>query len=220
MKKSLTLIFLLFSILSFTQNKTGTITDIRDGKIYKTVVIGNQTWMAENLNVSTFRNGDSIPEAKTLEKWKEAEEKKQPAWSYFDNNRTNGDKYGKLYNWYAVNDTRGLPPPGYHIPTDTEWKNLSKFLGGVEIAGKKMKSKIGWEKNANGNNKSGFTGLPGGHRLTNGSCVEIGEFGYWWNDSKGGAWISRYPDLFLTNQSLYVLDYNKGNGLSVRCIKD
>jgi uncharacterized protein (TIGR02145 family) len=108
---------------------TGTISDSRDGKIYKTVVIGTQTWMAENLNVSKFRNGDPIPEAKTKEEWLKAGEKKQPAWCYLDNDSLNGNYCGKLFNWFACNDPRGLAPEGWHIPHFNEWRKLEDFLG-------------------------------------------------------------------------------------------
>jgi uncharacterized protein (TIGR02145 family) len=139
MKKSLTLIFLLCSIVSFTQNTTGTITDTRDGKVYKTVVIGNQTWMAENLNVASFRNGDPIPEAKTKEEWDKATAEGKPAWCYYNNDTANGKIYGKLYNFHAVDDTRGLAPKGWHVPSDSEFTILTDYLGGESIAGKKMK---------------------------------------------------------------------------------
>lgn len=109
---------------------------------YKTVTIGTQVWMKENLNVSTFRNGDPIPEAKTDEEWKRAGEEGKPAWCYYDNDPKNGTKYGKLYNWYAVNDARGLAPSGYHVPTDEEWRVLIDFLGN-EVE-KEMKSTSGW----------------------------------------------------------------------------
>ena len=110
----------------------------------KGVAIGTQVWTTKNLDVATFRNGDPIPQAKTYEEWKAAGENNQPAWCYYENNTANGTKYGKLYNWYAVNDARGLAPTGYHIPTDEEWTVLSTFLGGEDVAGKKMKSSSGW----------------------------------------------------------------------------
>jgi uncharacterized protein (TIGR02145 family) len=112
---------------------------------YKTVTIGAQVWMAANLNVSTFRNGDLIPQATSDAEWKAAGENKQPAWCYYDNDAKNGTKYGKLYNWYAVNDPRGLAPVGYHVPTNEEWTILTDFLGGEYVAGTKMKSTSGWE---------------------------------------------------------------------------
>jgi uncharacterized protein (TIGR02145 family) len=110
---------------------------------YKSVKIGTQTWMTENLNVSTFRNGDPIPEAKTNEEWEKAGKEGKPAWCYYKNDPKNGAKYGKLYNWYAVNDPRGLAPVGWHIPTDAEWITLENQLG--EDAGKKIKSTSGWD---------------------------------------------------------------------------
>lgn len=134
--------FILFFGSSYTQT-TGIMTDTRDGKVYKTVVIGSQTWMAENLNVSTFRNGDPIPEARTNEEWEKAGKEGKPAWCYYDNDPKNGSKYGKLYNWYAVNDPRGLAPKGWYIPSHDEWTTLENYLG--DHAGKKMKSTIGWD---------------------------------------------------------------------------
>ena len=120
----------------------------------QTVTIGNQVWMTKNLDISTFRNGDTIPEAKTNEEWKKAGENKQPAWCYYDNDPANGAKYGKLYNWYAVNDPRGLAPIGYHIPSDAEWTKLTDFLGGESVAGTKMKSKSGWNSYTSGGSKT------------------------------------------------------------------
>ena len=107
----------------------------------QTVTIGTQVWMTKNLNVDKFRNGDPIPEAKTYEEWTEATENREPAWCYYDNNPDNGDRYGKLYNWYAVHDPRGLAPEGWKIPSDDDWSRLTDFLGGKGVAGAKMKSK-------------------------------------------------------------------------------
>ena len=109
------------------------------------VKIGTQTWTSKNLDVSTFRNGEVIPEAKSKDEWDKAISNEQPAWCYYDNDVQNGKIYGKLYNWYAVNDSRGLAPKGYHIPNNEEWKILTKFLGGEDTAGWKMKSKTGWK---------------------------------------------------------------------------
>ena len=104
----------------------------------QTVTIGNQTWMTKNLDVSTFRNGDTIPEIQDVNEWAKAGEEGRPAWCYYDNDSTNGTIFGKLYNWYAVNDPRGLVPVGYYVPTDAEWTILTDFLGSE--AGTKMKS--------------------------------------------------------------------------------
>ena len=130
---------------------------------YRIIRIGNQTWMAENLNVDKFRNGDEIPEAKTNKEWQLSGENGQPAWCYYDNDPDNGIKYGKLYNWYAVNDPRGLAPEGWHISTESDWEILIDYLGGEKVGFEKMKSKIGWDQN--GNNASFLTILPAGVKL-------------------------------------------------------
>jgi uncharacterized protein (TIGR02145 family) len=179
------------------------------------VTIGDQLWM----NVNKFRNGDVIPEVKTAEEWKKAGDNKQPAWCYYDNNPVNGEKYGKLYNWYAVNDPRGLAPKGYHIPSDAEWTKLSDYLGGEDAAGIKMKSTSGWNRNGNGTNSSGFSGLPGGFRDDNGTFNYIGEDGGWWSSTANysNAWYR-----YLNYDFGYVgsSSYNEARGLSVRCLRD
>jgi uncharacterized protein (TIGR02145 family) len=114
------------------------------------VTIGTQVWCTENLDVTTFRNGDVIHQAKTNEEWEMAGKKKQPAWCYYNNDPVNGHKYGKLYNWYAVSDSRGLAPEGYHIPSDVEWTKLINYLGGENVAGAKLKSTFGWNDNPMG----------------------------------------------------------------------
>ena len=118
----------------------------------ETITIGTQVWMTKNLNVDKFRNGDPIPQAKTDEEWKTAGENKQPAWCYYDNDPANGAKYGKLYNWYAVNDARGLAPAGYHVPSDAEWTILENQLG--SDAATKMKSTSGWKGWETGGSKT------------------------------------------------------------------
>jgi uncharacterized protein (TIGR02145 family) len=128
--------------------------DVTPSGPYKTVTIGTQVWMKENLNVSTFRNGDSIPEAKTEKEWIAAGYNEQPAWCYYNYDHVNGTKYGKLYNWCAVNDARGVAPSGYHVPTDVEWTVLADFLGGESVAGGKMKSTIGWDNYKTGGSKT------------------------------------------------------------------
>jgi uncharacterized protein (TIGR02145 family) len=187
---------------------------------FNSVKIGNQVWMTENLNVERFRNGDPIPEAKTAEEWKRAGEKKQPAWCYYDNDPKNGAKYGKLYNWYAVKDSRGLAPTGWHIPSDAEWTKLTDFLGGIDAAGTKMKSTSGWVQNGNGTNSSGFNGLPGGYRGSSGTFNDIGELGTWWNSSEDGTDGAWYRYLGCGSGNVSRGDYPKRDGFSVRCLRD
>jgi clan AA aspartic protease (TIGR02281 family) len=186
----------------------------------KSVKIGTQTWMTENLKVDRFRNGDLIQEVTTDEEWKKACIEEKPAWCYYDNDPANGTKYGKLYNWYAVNDPRGIAPADFHIPTDAEWAILSNFLGGENTAGKKMKSTSGWLENGNGINTSSFSGLPGGNGNDDGSFSSLGYSGYWWSITVDGTNRAYYRHLGRANDALYRNSAMKVAGLSVRCIKD
>jgi len=176
------------------------------------VIIGAQVWMTKNLEVTTFRNGDPIPQAASDEAWELAGKNKQPAWCY------NGEHYGKLYNWYAVHDPRGLAPEGWHVPTDQEWTALEKALG--ENPGKNMKSTWGWHNKGNGTNSSGFSGLPAGNRNYAGTFNDVGKYAYWWSSTEydtGHAW-SRYLNYYSSN--VYRGGYYKEEGLSVRCLRD
>jgi uncharacterized protein (TIGR02145 family) len=190
----------------------------------QTVTIGTQVWTTKNLDVSTFRNGDVIPQASTDEAWEAAGENKQPAWCYYDIDPKNGTIYGKLYNWYAVNDPRGLAPEGYHIPTDAEWTVLTDYLGGESSAGKKMKSTSGWDPtvthSGNGSNSSGFSGLPGGVRDRDGSYGLIGEFGVWWSATEGDTDVAWYRDLSCYGGGVVRNHNGKEAGYSVRCLRD
>ena len=202
-----------------SNNDEATANEVTADTISK-VVIGTQTWMTFNLDVTNFRNGEEIPEVKSKEEWIAAGEKQQAAWCYYDNDTSNGAKYGKLYNWYAVNDPRGLAPEGWHVPTDQEWTVLSTFLGD-DVAGEKMKSSSGWSDNGNGNNSNGFLGLPGGYRDENGYFGNVGYNGYWWGASEydeANAWyriLSNYDSSFYRDCSFY-----KSFGFSVRCVRN
>ena len=191
------------------------------------VTIGKQVWMTQNLNVDKFRNGDPIPEAKTDEEWEKAGENGEPAWCYYDNDPANGEKYGKLYNWYAVNNSRGLAPEGWKIPSDEDWSGLTDFLGGESVAGKKMKYTDFWADNdgvsGNGTNESEFSGLPGGERYRGGAIEYLGEYGIWWSSSQvaRGTNIAWIRCLRYNVGDVYRDDYKEGgNGFSVRCLRD
>ena len=194
------------------------------GGASKEVTIGKQVWMTQNLNVDKFRNGDPIPEAKTDEEWRKAQENGEPAWSYYNNNPDNGDRYGKLYNWYAVKDPRGLAPEGWKIPSDEEWSRLEDFLGDISVAGTKMKSTDfcadNEGKSGNGTNESGFSGLPGGFRDYYGSCYTIGKFGYWWSSTELSGTNAWGRFLTYDNGTVDRNYYFKNYGLSVRCLRD
>jgi uncharacterized protein (TIGR02145 family) len=186
----------------------------------QTVTIGRQVWMTKNLDVSTFRNGDPILQAKTKEEWAKAGENKQPAWCYYENDAANGKKYGKLYNYFAVKDPRGLAPIGFHIPLDNEWSILTSYLGGEDVAGKKMKSNIGWTENGNGNNSSKFSGLPGGFRNGSGAFVNIGKFGYFWSSTETNTINAWDRNLGYSYDFTGRYGVAKIEGESVRCLKD
>ena len=183
-----------------------------------TVVIGTQQWMSQNLDIATYRNGDIIPQVTDPTAWNNLT---TGAWCYYNNDPANGLIYGKLYNWYAVNDPRGLAPNGWHIPTDTEWNTLSASLGGDAISGGKMKSNSNtWTSNSGASNSSGFSGLPGGVRNDSGSpFYRIGSYSYFWSSTTGGsgAW---YRSLENSNSVLSRYDGYFGYGFSIRCVKD
>jgi uncharacterized protein (TIGR02145 family) len=176
--------------------------------------------MEKNLDVMTYRNGDVIPQVTDETQWAGLT---TGAWCWYSNSADNGAIYGKLYNWYAVNDPRGLAPQGWHIPTDEEWTTLKSLLGGELVAGGKMKTTgtTRWTTtNTSATNESGFTGLPGGIRNVSGTFVDVGVSGYWWSASEissTDAW-GRY----LLNFSGRLLEssLNKKNGFSVRCLRD
>lgn len=189
----------------------------------KTIKIGKQEWMQTNLDVSRFRNGDSIPEAKTNDEWVNAYANETPAWSYYTLDPDNEKTYGKLYNWYAVNDPRGLAPAGWHIPTDAEWVQLTAYLGGSGVAGTKLKSTSGWFREGNGTNESGFGALPGGARNFDGHFFYIGEAGYWWSSterSNSHAWPFFLNFINGSVERSTTIFYSKGLGMSVRLLKD
>ena len=189
----------------------------------QSVIIGKQVWMSKNLDVSTFRNGDPIPEAKTEEEWRKAGENKQPAWCYYESKPLNGMKYGKLYNWYAVNDPRGLAPAGWHIPTEDEWKVLVNYLGGESVAGGKMKSagtKYWKGPNTGATNESGFLGFPGGSCDEDGSFYRVNDIGIWWSASAFSDTEVWSLYLYHDGSDIGIYNYLKEAGRSVRCLKD
>src|SRR5665811_638068 len=215
--------FLLIIIVClFTNGLVAQVTD-KDGNGYNTVHIGSQVWMSANLNVSHFRNGDIIPEAEGANEWKKAGNEGRPAWCYYDNDPINGRSYGKLYNWYAVHDPRGLAPYGWHVPSTFEWYNLSDYLGGEGVAGDKMKSTSGWDSNGYGTNVSGFAGLPGGVRFNvDGTFGAVGSHGYWWSSTELSTSTTNAWDRILVYGSGGVTrnDNDKQDGFSVRCLRD
>jgi uncharacterized protein (TIGR02145 family) len=199
-----------------------TFTDIRDYRKYTIVKIGKQVWMSENLQTSTYSNGDPVLYAPSKEEWEAAANKQQGAWCYFNGDEQNGKTFGKLYNCYAVIDSRGLAPKGYHIPTNAEWNILSNYLGGDSIAGKKMKSTSEWQRSLEtGDNSSGFNGEGSGLRRQWGAFDYLYQFGLWWSSTKYDTNYVWHCNLVYYSVSVgRYHDFEKGVGLSVRCIKD
>jgi uncharacterized protein (TIGR02145 family) len=187
---------------------------------YPSIKIGGQTWMLGNLNTSTFRNGDPIAEARTVDEWLKAGKEGTPAWCYYDNKLENGAVYGKLYNWYAASDPRGLAPEGWHVATDADWRLVTDFLGGEDAAGTKMKSTSGWTEDGQGTNESGFSGLPGGSRNLYGEFEHGGKIAFWWTSTQRNDQLAWYRVIDESPWYVYRTNYSKANGLSVRCLKD
>ena len=206
---------------------TGTVTDI-DGNVYKTVKIGNQWWMAENLKVTHYRSGDAIPNVTNNTEWGNLA---TGAYCNYDNNEANVATYGRLYNWYSVNDSRSIAPAGWHVPTDEEWKELEKYLGmsqseaddtgwrGTDEANK-LKSTSGWYNNGNGTNESGFSALPGGYRLRSGSYNSMGSTALFWSATEYSSRLAWYRLLYYSGSAVYRISSYKQNGFSVRCVRD
>lgn len=214
---------------STTNTISTTITDC-DGNIYTTVTIGTQVWMLQNLKTTRYRNCDPIPNVTLGSTWVSLT---SGAYCNYNNDANNSTTYGRLYNWYAVNNSRNIAPLGWHVPTDAEWTTLVNYLSGASVAGGKLKETgiTHWSSpNAYATNQTGFTALPGGYRNTNdGTFYDIKLFGFWWSStedmpgfafqgtaffremdsggSNGGSQVSR--------SSLY-----KDIGYSIRCIKD
>jgi uncharacterized protein (TIGR02145 family) len=181
-----------------------------------------QSWMTKNLNVATYRNGDPIPKVTDNAAWVALT---TGAYCYYNNDSaTYAAVYGKLYNWYAVNDPRGLAPEGWHIPTDFDWTTLENCLGGASVAGGAMKEigTIHWTSpNTGATNISGWAGLPGGFRSFNGAFYNVGGTGYWWSSTEESAILAWYRYLGYNSGSIVRGDGNgKVSGLSVRCLRD
>jgi len=211
-----TVLLCTFSVLLINCNKDdvdvttpswnySTFTDIRDGKTYKSIKIGNQEWMAENLAFETV-NG---------------------SWNA-GGSETYGEKYGRLYTWEAA---KMSVPSGWHLPTDSEWKELEKSIGMSQIdaddinfrgldEGAKLKSTTGWPENGNGIDNVGFFALPGGFRSNSGTFFVCSWYGYWWTSSESDSSNAWFRSTVYHKSKIYRNQSFKEDGYSVRCIKD
>jgi uncharacterized protein (TIGR02145 family) len=191
----------------------------------QTIKIGSQIWTSKNLEVSTYLNGEPIRHARTQEEWKDADSKGKGAWCYYNHDPKNGEIYGKLYNWYAVNVKRGLAPEGYHIPSDAEWSILINYLGG-DSTGFKMKSTTTWNikgynlEKGNNSDSSGFNALAGGLCNSSGDFYKITGYGYWWGSSENYTSLAWNRSLSDNNTRVARGNFSKGDGFSVRCLRD
>ncbi|QCX38422.1 hypothetical protein FF125_08250 [Aureibaculum algae] len=223
MQKKL-ILFIIWSGSLLTTNSCGGVKNSKpidiDGNVYNTVIIGDQEWTNENIYVSRFNNGDLIVQAKTNEEWEEADDSGIPAWCYYQNMEENGKLYGKLYNWHAVNDSRGLAPEGWHIPNKDEWNELIDFLGGKEIAGSKMKSSNSSSVNDNEGLGSHFNGLLGGLRNASGNFSGIVEHGYWWTSTESSEYHGNQVQLHKNSDETFIFSHYKGHGHSLRFVRD
>jgi uncharacterized protein (TIGR02145 family) len=192
-----------------------------DGNAYPTITIGNQTWMAENLRVTHYSNGDAIPNVTDGSTWAAIT---TGAYCWYDNDQITNAKYGVLYNWYAVDDSRGICPAGWHEPTDAEWTTFTTFLGGV-VAGGKMKSvsALWYSPNVDATNTSGFSGLPGGERSGmsgTGNFFDLEFSCYFWSSTEYSIDFALIRHLYYTSPEVNSHHRGKRRGLSVRCVRD
>ncbi len=194
------------------------VTDI-DGNVYDAVTIENQTWITENLKTTKYRNGDLLLTGLNENEWSNTS---SGACAIYDDNNSYNSTYGKLYNWYAVSDSRHLCPTGWHAPSDDEWATLISNLGGENNAGGKLKEAgtTHWKSPNNSTNECLFSALPGGQRQWYGPYAAMGDYGYYWSTTEGfadGAWGW---SMVYSENTVKRLNYTKEVGFSVRCLKD
>ena len=213
--------FVLFHFNSCKKDDVNSKLTDADGNVYHTVTIGSQVWMVENLKTTKYRDGTAIPNIINNTDWLSLS---TGAYRDYNNTSSVSTIYGKLYNWYAVADSRNLCPSGWHVPSDADWTILTTYLGGESVAGGKLKEidTTHWKSpNTGATNETGFTALPGGQfSLFSGTFDGIGSYTAWWSS------IESYPDLVWFrglhyNSKIVTLSYSiKKTGLSVRCLKD
>ena len=223
--KLLLVLLIIFLFLNCDKNEptepiNNTITDI-DGNVYQTVRIGTQTWMAENLKVTRYRNGESIPKVTDNSIW---ENLTTSAYCDYDNNANYVATYGRLYNWYVVNDSNNVAPVGWHVPSEDDWMTLLDYLGGIDVAGEKMKE-TGTEhwvsEETKATNESGLSALPGGWRFENGNFLGIGYGVNFWSSSELNSSRVFAIGLFYTDKKVTLGEgIDKKAGCSIRCVKD
>ena len=192
------------------------VTDV-DANTYNTLLIGNQTWLAENLKVTKFNDGTVIPLVEDSLAWSIL-----TSAGYCTSKQQSITEFGAMYNWYAVNSGK-LCPEGWHVPSDDEWTTLTTYLGGEDIAGGKLKEfgSVHWlSPNTGASNESGFTALPGAGRYFDGTFWGIGMYGNWWSSTEKSADVAWLRNLHSSDGGIYRDNSPKGSAFSVRCIKN
>jgi uncharacterized protein (TIGR02145 family) len=211
-----TLVFLITSsVLLISCKKEGS----DNANVYEALKLGNDLWMKKNLDVSVYSNGDPIPQVTDMSTWQNVT---TGAWTYYNNDPTLGSKYGKLYNWYAVNDSRGLAPKGWHVSTENDWWNLVTNLGGLTEASGKLKSTgtSDWKTpNIGATNSSQFSAFPGG-RAGRPNFYDVGLYGFWWTPKESNATQAIIWTLFYDRSFIASGNDQKESFFSVRCVKD
>jgi uncharacterized protein (TIGR02145 family) len=199
------------------------------GNFYPTIIIGNQEWLAENLNTANYQNGDPIIEMVTNSDWSSAS---QGGWCYYGNLPSNDEVYGKLYNWHAVVDSRNVCPAGFHVPDDNDWNEVKSVLipivGSIELVGNALKSSgtlqqgdgLWNEPNTGANNLSQFNGIPGGTRFGSGGYYQMSNKGYWWSSTTLGNNSARFISMSSDSTSVHHTTAPEESGFSVRCMRD
>jgi uncharacterized protein (TIGR02145 family) len=208
--------FLPVSCKKDKEEEQATVKDI-DGNTYHILQIGTQSWFQENLKVTKLNDGTAIPIISSGASWGSLT---TAAFCWYDNNQVNGNTYGALYNWHAVKSGK-LCPQGWHVPSDADWTVLIDYLGGVNLAGGKLKATSHWmSPNTGATNESGFTALPGGHRNDEGNYLNITGNGFWWSSSESGSENAWRQMIFYHGNYTSRGFSNKASGLSVRCVKN
>jgi uncharacterized protein (TIGR02145 family) len=218
MQKKNILIFAITLFMGFQQLNAQPVKDI-DGNVYPTISIDKQVWMAENLKTTNLNDGTAIPLVTDDKKWSTL---KTPGYCWFNNDITNKDVYGALYNWFSVN-TKKICPVGWHVPSITEWSKMISYLGDPGIAGDKLKEAglEHWKGNFTATNSSDFTALPGGLRLNQGPFPTFGNsYAVWWSATEHDSACAWNRGMINSSSNVYKGFDNKGNGFSVRCLKD
>lgn len=212
---------LIIPLFSYSQNDISAERSVRDidGNYYETVTIGTQVWMAENLKVSRYRNGEPIEQVADKDSWKNLTDR--GGWCYPNNDSIQEKTLGKLYNWFAVSDPRGICPQGWHVPSDGEWQALIEYLGGSKAAGGKLKATSLWDyPNEGATNSTSFTAMPAGARYFEGKFFFTGSFTGFWSATEGNRDFVWMYYLESGNTRITRIFFGKRNALSCRCVRD